>query len=52
MNTKKIIKSVTNPYYTINSKYFTNTEGSEILAEKTGKDVSLRTLDRDLAILN
>ena len=30
-DTPKIIKSVTNPYYTINSKYFTNTEGSEIL---------------------
>ncbi|MSS86232.1 MAG: peptidase U62 [Thaumarchaeota archaeon] len=35
MNTKKIIKSVTNPYYTINSKYFTNTEGSEILQNFT-----------------
>ena len=31
----KIIKSVTNPYYTINSKYFTNTEGSEILQNFT-----------------
>ncbi len=35
MNTKKIIKSVTNPYYTINLKYFTNTEGSEILQNFT-----------------
>ena len=33
--TSKIIKSVTNPYYTINSKYFTNTEGSEILQNFT-----------------
>jgi TldD protein len=31
----KIIKSVTNPHYTINSKYFTNTEGSEILQNFT-----------------
>ena len=34
-NTSKIIKSITNPYYTINSKYFTNTEGSEILQNFT-----------------
>jgi len=27
----RIIKSIVNPYYTINSKYFTSTEGSEIL---------------------
>ena len=34
-DTSRIIKSVTNPYYTINSKYFTNTEGSEILQNFT-----------------
>ena len=34
-DTPRIIKSVTNPYYTINSKYFTNTEGSEILQNFT-----------------
>ena len=34
-DTQKIIKSVTNPYYTVNSKYFTNTEGSEILQNFT-----------------
>ena len=34
-DTEKIIKSVTNPYYTVNSKYFTNTEGSEILQNFT-----------------
>ena len=31
----KIIKAITNPYYTINSKYFINTEGSEILQNFT-----------------
>ena len=30
-NTPKIIKSIVNPWYTNNSKYFTSTEGSEIL---------------------
>lgn len=30
-DTQKIIRSVTNPWYTSNSKYFTNSEGSEIL---------------------
>ena len=33
--TSKIIKAITNPYDTINSKYFTNTEGSEILQNFT-----------------
>ncbi len=33
--TPTIIKAVTNPYYTINSKYFKNTEGSEILQNFT-----------------
>ncbi|AFS83039.1 TldD/PmbA family protein [Candidatus Nitrosopumilus sediminis] len=30
LETPKIIKSVINPWYTVNSKYFVNTEGSEI----------------------
>ncbi|MBC8515832.1 MAG: TldD/PmbA family protein [Nitrosopumilus sp.] len=30
LDTPKIIKSIVNPWYTINSKYFANTEGSEI----------------------
>jgi TldD protein len=34
-NTPKIIKSITNPEYTINSKYFVNSEGSEILQNFT-----------------
>ena len=33
--TPKIIKSITNPGYTINSKYFVNSEGSEILQNFT-----------------
>ncbi|WP_246275301.1 TldD/PmbA family protein [Nitrosopumilus oxyclinae] len=31
----KIIKSIVNPWFTINSKYFVNTEGSEILQNFT-----------------
>ena len=30
LNESRIIKSIINPWYTINSKYFTNSEGSEI----------------------
>ena len=30
LDTPKIIKSTSSPWYTVNSKYFTNTEGSEI----------------------
>jgi len=35
MSTSSIIKSVTNPYYVTNSKYFVNSEGSEILQNFT-----------------
>ncbi len=35
LDTPKIIKSVVNPWYTINSKYFVNSEGSEILQNYT-----------------
>ena len=34
-DTPKIIKSITNASYTVNSKYFTNSEGSEILQNFT-----------------
>ena len=34
-NTPKIIKSITNPEYTVSSKYFVNSEGSEILQNFT-----------------
>jgi len=35
LETPKIIKSVVNPWYTNNSKYFTNSEGSEIIQNFT-----------------
>ena len=31
MNSPAIIRSVTNPYFVTNSKYFVNSEGSKIL---------------------
>jgi len=34
-DTPRIIKSIVNPWYTINSKYFVNSEGSEILQNFT-----------------
>jgi len=34
-DTPRIIKSIVNPYYTINSKYFVNSEGSEIVQNFT-----------------
>ena len=34
-DTPKIIKSIVNPWFTINSKYFVNTEGSEIIQNFT-----------------
>ncbi len=34
-NTPRIIRSVVNPWYTINSKYFVNSEGSEIIQNFT-----------------
>ncbi len=35
LDTPKIIKSIVHPWYTINSKYFINSEGSEILQNFT-----------------
>ena len=40
-NTPKIIKSITNPWYTVNSKYFVNSEGSEILQNYTDTVVDI-----------
>ncbi len=40
-STPKIIKSVTNPWYTVNSKYFVNSEGSEILQNYTDTVVDM-----------
>ena len=40
-NTPKIIKSIINPWYTVNSKYFVNSEGSEILQNYTDTVVDM-----------
>ena len=40
-NTPKIIKSVINPWYTVNSKCFVNSEGSEILQNYTDTVVDM-----------
>ena len=39
--TPKIIKSIINPWYTVNSKYFVNSEGSEILQNYTDTVVDM-----------
>ena len=43
MNSPSIIRSVTNPYYVTNSKYFVNSEGSKILQNFT--DVIMELLE-------
>jgi len=42
MDTPKIIKSITSSGYTINSKYFTSSEGSEILQNFTDVIIEMR----------
>ena len=39
--TPRIIKSIVNPWYTVNSKYFSNSEGSEILQNFTDVVIDL-----------
>jgi TldD protein len=46
----KIIKSVVNPWFTINSKYFVNTEGSEILQNFTDTVVDMIATSHDSGI--
>ena len=46
----KIIKSVVNPWFTINSKYFVNTEGSEILQNFTDTVVDMVATAHDAGI--
>jgi len=46
----KIIKSVVNPWFTINSKYFVNTEGSEILQNFTDTVVDMVATSHDSGI--
>ena len=41
LNTQKIIKSIINPWYTVNSKYFVSSEGSEILQNYTDTVVDM-----------
>ena len=49
-NVPKIIKSIVNPWYTINSKYFVNTEGSEILQNFTDTVVDMVATAHDSGI--
>ena len=49
-DTPKIIKSVVNPWFTINSKYFVNTEGSEILQNFTDTVIDMVATSHDLGI--
>jgi TldD protein len=46
----KIIKSVVNPWFTINSKYFVNTEGSEILQKFTDTVMDMVATAHDAGI--
>jgi TldD protein len=46
----KIIKSVVNPWFTINSKYFVNTEGSEILQNFTDTVIDMVATSHDSGI--
>lgn len=46
----KIIKSVVNPWFTINSKYFVNTEGSEILQNFTDTVMDMVATAHDAGI--
>ncbi len=50
LDTPKIIKSVVNPWFTINSKYFVNTEGSEILQNFTDTVMDMIATAHDLGI--
>ena len=49
-NTPKIIKSIVNPWFTINSKYFVNTEGSEILQNFTDTVIDMVATAHDSGI--
>ncbi len=49
-DTPKIIKSIVNPWFTINSKYFVNTEGSEILQNFTDTVIDMIATSHDSGI--
>ena len=46
----KIIKSIVNPWFTINSKYFVNTEGSEIMQNFTDTVIDMVATAHDSGI--
>ena len=50
LDTPKIIKSIVNPRYTINSKYFVNTEGAEIEQNFTDTVIEMITVARQSGI--
>ena len=50
LDTTKIIKSIVNPQYTINSKYFVNTEGAEIEQNFTDTIVEMVAVARESGI--
>ena len=49
-DTPRIIKSITNPKYVKNSKYFTNTEGSEILQNFTDVIIDMNAVAHESGI--
>ena len=50
LDTPKIIKSVVNPWYTINSKYFVNSEGAEIQQNFTDVIIEMIATARESGI--
>ncbi|MCV0366773.1 MAG: TldD/PmbA family protein [Nitrosopumilus sp.] len=50
LDTPKIIKSVINPWYTENSKYFTNSEGSKIEQNFTDMIIDMNAVAHDSGI--
>jgi len=48
--TPKIIKSTINPWYTVNSKYFVNSEGSEILQNYTDTVVDMIATSHEVGL--
>ncbi|MGY5152056.1 MAG: TldD/PmbA family protein [Candidatus Nitrosopumilus sp. bin_6a] len=50
LDTPKIIKSIVNPRYTINSKYFVNTEGSEIEQNFTDTIIEMTAVAQESGI--
>ena len=49
-NTPKIIKSIVNPWFSLNSKYFTNSEGAKILQSFTDTVFEMNAIAHDSGI--